>query len=245
MYCLAPSIYAADYMQLGSQITLLEEMGISCLHVDVMDGCFVPNLSFGPDFVRALRAYTRLKLDVHLMVQEPARVIAEFADAGADVITVHYESCREITDLLDAVCCTGARAGIALKPETDLNRISSGVWDRIDVLQLMTVAPGRRGQHFIREMLAKIAMAKQLVQNREKRIAIEVDGDITTANLGNVISAGADIVVVGKGLFSGDLRQNTEQYLNLLTRFERQYEKNEFVMESKKGVSDDTLLSRN
>lgn len=222
MYSLAPSVYAADYMKLKQQLQTMEEGGVTCLHLDVMDGNFVPNLSFGADFVGTLRAHTRMKLDVHFMVREPIRFVKEFVNAGGDVITVHLEACQDLEGTLDAIHGLGKEAGIALKPGTGLQEIPGSLWNKLDVLQIMTVAPGLKGQHFMPDMLDKIALARTYVQNYGRKIEIEVDGDIVPDNLNKVMEAGASIIVAGKGLFLGSLKDNLKQYLTIINRKEEE-----------------------
>lgn len=212
MYILSPSIYAADYMKLQEQIQILEKMNVKRLHVDIMDGSFVPNLSFGPDFVRSLRTATKIELDVHLMIRNPMRFIKEFAQAGSDIISVHYESCEKVSDVLDEIHSFGKKAGIVLKPETTLCSLPDELWDKADVLQIMTVQPGMTGQHFISTMLDKIEEAYAIIQKSNRSMDIEVDGDITVSHLQEVLKAGANVVVVGKALFNGCLEENIRKY---------------------------------
>ena len=193
MYILSPSIFAADCMNFGTQLN-------------------VPNFSFGPDFVRILRENTDMVLDVHLMINDPLRYVDDFAAAGADIITVHMESCDNIREVIDKIHNRDKEAGIVLKPETQLNTVTEELWDSIQVLQVITVQPGLRGQHFISQSLSKIRMARDYINANRKRIDIEVDGDITLTHLQEVLEAGANIVVVGKALFQGMLSRNIRKY---------------------------------
>lgn len=212
MYTLAPSVFAADYMHLQSQTDKLEAIGVTCLHVDVMDGHFVPNMAFGPDFIRALRKHTNLMLDVHLMIEDPERKIREFAEAGADVLTIHFESCEDPAAVLDMIHGCGIRAGIALKPATALSEIPRTIWEKTDILQIMTVQPGEKGQRFIPAMLGKIRDARRVVNEMDRKIPIEIDGDITAERLDTVVEAGAEILVIGRGIFQGDIEENIRRY---------------------------------
>lgn len=214
MYTLAPSVFAADYMRLQKQVDILRDNGVDCLHVDVMDGHFVPNMAFGPGFVKNLRAGTDLKLDVHLMIDRPERMLREFADAGADVITLHYEACRDVEAALDEIHSYGLEAGVALKPATGLDVLPDSVWKKLDVLQIMTVQPGMPGkQHFIEDMLDKIRTAKSHIAALGRDISIEADGDITVLRLHQALDAGAGIIVVGKAIFQGNIKENVNTYM--------------------------------
>lgn len=223
MYQLAPSVYAADYLHLKQQLAVMKRGGIRQLHIDIMDGSFVPNLSFGPDFVAALRENTDFFLDVHLMIEEPLRFVRAFSEAGADGITVHWEACGNIGRTLEAVHSLGRQAGIALNPGTPVETLTGrevdpGIWKLADRLQLMTVAPGLKGQTFLDESIGRIAQARRMLKNIGREIPIEVDGDITPSNLGRVLEAGAGIIVAGKGLFSGSLEVNIGAYRAIMER---------------------------
>lgn len=218
---LAPSIYAADYINIKEQISEIEKTEVKYLHVDIMDGHFVPNLSFGPEFVSALRNYTSMVLDVHLMVDSPGKFLQAFINAGADIITLHAEVDEGVEEMLDFIHGSGRKAGIVLKPATLIEEIPEGVWERIDVIQLMTVEPGLGGQKFIEQSYEKIQkvrlkIEKEIMKNPERTIALEVDGDITPKNLNRVMTAGANIIVAGKGLFAGDLAGNLNIYRSIL-----------------------------
>ena len=213
MFTLAPSVFAADHNSLIDQVYLLKQCGITCLHVDIMDGRFVPLKAFGPETVLDLKKNTDMKLDVHLMIEEPEKMVSTYAQAGADAITVHYEACSEIAGTLDEIHAFGLWAGIALKPSTDVKDIPKAIWEHLDILHIMTTQPGRPGQIFIPEMLEKIAESAALIRSKGRNIQIEVDGDITKERLKPVLKAGAGIVVVGKAIFQGNIRQNVQDCL--------------------------------
>lgn len=221
MYELAPSVYAADYLEIKKQIKIMEEEGAKYLHLDIMDGHFVPGLSFGPAFVKALRSCTEMIFDVHLMVDFPGKYIHDFSAAGADIITVHVEADTKVTETLSLIHREGKKAGVVLKPSTPVESIAAPVWQQIDVIQIMTVEPGLRGQTFIPSSCEKIRKTRdiineQLLKNPDRSIELEVDGDITPLNLRQVLSAGANIIVAGKGLFLGDLTGNIRTYMDII-----------------------------
>lgn len=218
MSILAPSIYAANYMTLQNQINILESSGVAWLHVDIMDGHFVPSMAFGPTFVKTLKENTNLKLDVHLMINHPERMVKEFAEAGAEVITIHYEACRNPEAVLKEIHQCGVRSGIALKPSTRLETLDSAMWDEIDVLQIMTVQPGMKNQYFIENMLDKICAANKQIIEQGKDIPIEVDGGITKDRISQVVEAGAEIIVVGKAIFNGDIQGNVREYISIMDK---------------------------
>ncbi len=215
MYTLAPSVFAADSANLDSQMAVLEESGVTCLHVDIMDGRFVPLKAFGAETVSELKRDTNCKIDVHLMTEHPEQKIVKYAEAGADVLTVHFEACEDPVRILKAIRLAGMEAGLALEPSTMISDLREEIWNEMDVLQIMTVRPGRLNQHFIPGMLGKIEDARHAVRASGKEILIEVDGDITRERLKPVLNAGASIVVVGKAVFQGDIRQNVREYMDL------------------------------
>ena len=207
---LSPSILNADFGHLAEQVREAEAAGADYIHVDVMDGQFVPNLTLGPAIVAAIRAATTLPLDVHMMVEEPNRFLRRFVDAGASIMTVHAEAVRHLHATVAAIQDVGLRAGVALNPATPLVAVEEIV-DRLDLLLVMTVDPGFGGQPFIRETLSKVARARALLDQRQARAELEVDGGIKADNVGQVVRAGARVVVAGSAIFvgGGGIRANT------------------------------------
>ena len=200
MVLVAPSILSADFSRLGEEIKAVERAGADWLHIDVMDGHFVPNITIGPVVVKSIRPVTTLTFDVHLMIEEPGRYIDAFAEAGADFITIHAE-CNNIADAIDAIK-EKCRAGVAIKPSTPLSVVED-IIGSIDMLLVMTVNPGFGGQKFMSSMLPKIKEARKMIDDRE--IYLQVDGGINPENVAAVKEAGADIIVAGSAVFkSGD-----------------------------------------
>ena len=197
---IAPSILSADFSRLGEEVQRIEDAGADFIHVDVMDGHFVPNITIGPFILEAVKKKTSLPLDVHLMIEHPEQYISEFADAGADVITVHVEACTHLHRTIQAIKEKGKRAGVSVNPATPLVLIEY-VLNDIDLLLIMSVNPGFGGQKFIPSMLDKIKKARQMVDRIEVKVSIEVDGGVKLDNIGEVASAGADIFVSGSGVF--------------------------------------------
>lgn len=209
---IAPSILSADFGRLADQVRLLEQGGADALHLDIMDGHFVPNLTFGPPVVAALRQATGLSFDAHLMVQRPEHLLEAFADAGSDSITVHAEACPHLHRTVEAVKALGLRAGVALNPATPLSALEY-VLDQVDMVLLMTVNPGWGGQKFIPMMYEKIRALRSMLDACGQRTALQVDGGICRANVGAVVAAGADHLVIGSALFkSGDPVEALREY---------------------------------
>lgn len=215
MNCLSPSILAADFTKLGEQVAAVEQAGAQYLHFDVMDGCFVPNISFGMPVLSSLRANTNLMLDVHLMIQEPVRYIKEIADCGADIITVHAEACTDLNHAVDMIKERELLAGVALCPATPLTELSY-ILPRIDMVLVMTVNPGLGGQKLIPYTLDKVRDLKAMIDSRGLKTDIEVDGGINYKTLEQVLDAGANIIVAGSAVFAGDVEENTNRLLDMM-----------------------------
>ena len=207
---ISPSILSADFSQLGKEIKRLEEGGADMIHVDVMDGHFVPNLTIGPPVIKALRKHCSLKFDVHLMISPVHKYIEAYADAGADIITVHPEATDNLVDSIKEIKSHNKKAGVSLNPETPVSKVLP-VLNLIDLVLVMSVNPGFGGQKFIQSMLKKIALTKTLIDNRD--ILLEVDGGISPLNSKDVINAGANVLVAGSSIFATN--RNSEYSKNI------------------------------
>lgn len=197
---IAPSILAADFSALGEEIATAERGGADLIHVDVMDGHFVPNITIGPPVVRAIKRVTSLPLDVHLMIADPARYLTTFADAGADFLSVHVEATPHLHKTLSEIKKLGVQAGVALNPSTPesvLNEIAT----EVDFILVMSVNPGFGGQKFIPRTLTKIVAIQEILEKAKNEAPIEVDGGISQSNAGDVVAAGADMLVAGSAIF--------------------------------------------
>ncbi len=200
MVKISPSILSADFTRLGEQIREAEAAGADYIHVDVMDGHFVPNITMGPVVVKAIRPVTRLPLDVHLMIESPELYVEEFARAGADIITVQQEACIHLHRVVEQIKGVGKRAGAAINPATPLVMLEE-ILPFIDLVLVMTVNPGFSGQSFIETMPAKIALMRSMIDSSGARVELEVDGGIHPKTAGKVVQAGADVLVAGSAVF--------------------------------------------
>lgn len=197
---LAPSILDADFTCLERELRKIESGGADLIHLDIMDGNFVPNISFGSRIVESIKSKTSLPLEVHLMVEKPENHIKSFINAGGDIIIIHYETSKHLDRLIQTINEANVKSGIALNPATPLSVIKHLI-NKIDVLLLMTVNPGFGGQKFIPEMIGKIKKARKIIDNQKKSISLAVDGGINLDNISNVVKAGAEIIVAGQIIF--------------------------------------------
>lgn len=204
---LAPSILAADFNCLGEQIQTLEENQIKLLHIDVMDGMFVPSISFGMPLIASIRKNSSLFFDVHLMVQEPVRYLEEFVRVGADSITVHIEACRDLERTLEQIKVLGVRRAVSFNPETPVETLMPYL-SMVDMVLVMSVRPGFGGQKFMQESLDKVRFLDRVRKEHNLHYEIEIDGGITHDNFLNAVSAGVDIIVAGTAVFAGDIEKN-------------------------------------
>jgi ribulose-phosphate 3-epimerase len=201
MIKIAPSILSADFARLGDEVRALEAGGADYVHVDVMDGHFVPNITIGPLVVEAVRKVTKLPLDVHLMIENPDRYIADFAKAGADIITVHQEAVPHLHRTVQLIHSLGKKAGVSLNPATPVSSLEV-ILEELDLVLLMSVNPGFGGQSFIPSALAKITALRREIDRRGLKVELEVDGGVKTDNIGRIAAAGADVFVAGSAVFA-------------------------------------------
>ena len=211
MYKLAPSILAADFSNLSKDIKEVEYAGAAYLHIDVMDGLFVPSISFGFPIIQAIRKNHNMIFDVHLMIEDPDRYLEEFANAGADIITVHAEACKHLHSTVQKIKNLGKKASVSINPGTPLE-VLDYVLEDLDMVLIMSVNPGFGGQKFIESSLRKIAKLKEMIEERGCQTEIQVDGGINLTNVKDVMSAGANVIVAGTAVFGGNIKENVARF---------------------------------
>lgn len=207
---IAPSLLAADFSRLGEEVRAVAAAGADYLHLDIMDGRFVPNITVGPPVIKALRPLTALPFDVHLMIVEPERYVEGFAEAGADIITVHQETCPHLHRVLEQIHATGKKAGVSLNPATPVDLLEP-VLPCVDLVLVMSVNPGFGGQRFLPLALTKVERLQALRQQGSYPFEIEVDGGVGADNAGSLARAGCDVLVAGSAVFRGDYTSNIQQ----------------------------------
>ena len=219
MKTLAPSILAADFAKLGAQVLQIEKAGAAMLHIDVMDGVFVPSISFGFPVIRSLRPVTDLFFDVHLMITAPERYVEEFAEAGADGITIHVEACQCMVETLEKIRSLGVQAGVSLHPQTPVTAVYPYL-ELMDRVLVMTVNTGFGGQRYIEGCTKKITMLREEIDKRGLSTMVEVDGGVNRSNAAKILDAGADILVSGSAVFAGEIMENTAYFMKVIRESE-------------------------
>ncbi len=218
-YILSPSILAADFKKLGEEMCQTAENGAEYLHFDVMDGMFVPSISFGMPVLASIHGATQQVMDVHLMVQEPIRYIEAFKEAGADLVTVHLEACEDVSATIEKIKECNMKVGLSICPDTPAEAVEPYLGE-LDMVLVMSVHPGFGGQKFIPESLEKIRQIRQMITKRELDVDIQVDGGIYQTNMREVLEAGANVIVAGSAVFKGDPGDNTRRFMEILKSYE-------------------------
>lgn len=212
---LSPSILSADFCKLGEQIKEVEQAGAEYLHIDVMDGLFVPSISYGMPVIASIRKCSNIFFDVHLMIEKPERYVQEFAESGADLINFHLEATEQVPETIEKIRQLGKKVGITIKPNTPAEAVGPFL-DKVDMVLVMTVEPGFGGQKLIPECLEKVKVIRKLVQERNLKTDIEVDGGINADNVKLALEAGANVIVAGSAVFKNDITANVKNLLSVM-----------------------------
>lgn len=224
VYQLAPSILSADFNRLGEQIQRVEKVECRWLHIDIMDGMFVPSISFGMPVVKSIRKESSLYFDVHMMVKDPERYVEEFQSCGADMITVHAEACRDLAETVKKIHETGADAGVAVNPDTPLSAVTD-VMDQVEMILIMSVYPGFGGQKYIPESTERIRTLRRMLDEKGlEHVHIQVDGGINRATIDEVLAAGANIIVAGSAVFGSNIEQNVRGLQEKISSYSKKAE---------------------
>ncbi len=218
MIKLSPSILACDYNILGAQVKEAVDAGAQYMHLDVMDGLFVPSISLGMPVIASLRKSTDVIFDTHLMINEPIRYIDEFVKAGSDIITVHVEACEDVKATIKKIKDSGVKAGVVINPATPVEELLPYV-DMVDMILLMSVNPGFGGQKYIDSVTEKIKAVRKIIDESGKNIELEVDGGVNMSNIDIVLEAGADVIVAGSAVFGGDITENVKKFLEVFEKY--------------------------
>ena len=223
-YVLSPSILAADFKVLGQEMKKTEENGAAYIHFDVMDGMFVPSISFGMPVVKSIRKESSLYFDVHMMVKDPERYVEEFQRCGADMITVHAEACRDLAETVKKIHETGADAGVVVNPDTPLSAVTD-VMDQVEMILIMSVYPGFGGQKYIPESTERIRTLRRMLDEKGlEHVHIQVDGGINRATIDEVLAAGANIIVAGSAVFGSNIEQNVRELQEKISSYSKKAE---------------------